>query len=136
MKLILDTDGENTVDAGASLLRSIVERDQLTTRLVLSGEIDMSSVPALADALARVTVSAPSHLILDMSRVNFLNAAGAVAILDAVRRRPVGSTAVVADTAALCRPLQLLGAGMSLEVHSTVSSARAALLGQGSSAVG
>ena len=136
MKLILDTDSGSAADSDTSLLRSIVEQDSSTTRLVLSGEVDMSSMPALAETLSRVVRTVPDLLIVDLSRVHFLNAAGAVAILDTVRRRPAGSTAVVADTAALCRPLQLLGAGMSLEVHPTVSSARAALAGHESFAVG
>ncbi|MDT7580080.1 MAG: anti-sigma factor antagonist [Pseudonocardiales bacterium] len=49
------------------------------------GELDIATVPDLAEYLRERTVSGPEHLVLDMAGVSLLSAVG-VALLESARR--------------------------------------------------
>jgi anti-anti-sigma factor len=51
----------------------------------LAGELDTTTAPVLAHYLREQTAPAPSHLLLDLTAVRFLAAAGVTLIIDARR---------------------------------------------------
>jgi anti-sigma B factor antagonist len=50
-----------------------------------AGEIDTTTAPVLGEYLREQTATAPSHLVLDLTAVRFLAAAGVTLIIDALR---------------------------------------------------
>ena len=51
----------------------------------LAGDLDATSAPELTDYLRRQTAAGPTHLLLDLSAVTFLAAAGVTMIVNAQR---------------------------------------------------
>ncbi|WP_367130280.1 STAS domain-containing protein [Saccharothrix sp. HUAS TT1] len=90
-----------------------------------AGPIDSGTVSSLRDRLAARLDSAPSALVLDLTGVTFLGAAGIAALVEAhARAERVGSSfAVVADSHRVLRPLQVTGVDRVLSVHPTLTEA-------------
>ncbi|GHJ58859.1 hypothetical protein NOK12_13770 [Nocardioides sp. OK12] len=80
-------------------------------RLVVTGELDLGSVPTLRDALARALPFATQCLDLDLAGVVFLDAAGLGALVWCQRRARAagGECRVVASSAVVERLLHLTG---------------------------
>ncbi len=51
----------------------------------LAGELDVATAPALAEYLRSQTAAAPTYLLLDLTAVTFLAAAGVTLIVNALR---------------------------------------------------
>jgi len=51
--------------------------------LVLTGELDLASAPALESMVARVCADGASEVVLDLSRLKFIDSSGLKAILSA-----------------------------------------------------
>jgi anti-anti-sigma factor len=62
-------------------LQVTVERDEDRHRLVLRGELDLSSAPVLHDAIARVLGEGARAVVLDISALTFIDSTGLRAIL-------------------------------------------------------
>ena len=60
-------------------------RDDGTVVLALDGELDLNASPELKDLLTEVAGSAP-RLIVDLSRVRFMDSAGAGLLVGAMKR--------------------------------------------------
>lgn len=89
-----------------------IDADLVGTVAVLRvrGEIDIVTAPQLQDAAERVLVSAPTRLVLDLTGVGFLASAGLAVLVTCRRRCGDGiEFRVVADSAAVLRPLELTG---------------------------
>ena len=50
-----------------------------------AGELDTTTAPVLGEYLREQTATAPAHLVLDLTAVRFLAAAGVTLIIDALR---------------------------------------------------
>lgn len=57
-----------------------------TTSIELAGECDLAARPALKDALTRALASGPECLVLDLSRLSFMDAAGLGVVIDLAKR--------------------------------------------------
>ncbi|USX54990.1 anti-sigma factor antagonist [Lentzea sp. HUAS12] len=97
----------------------------------IAGEIDHSTAPELAECLGEAVraVTAPAPVVVDLTAVRFLGAQGIGLLLDhqdhCVSR---GSEfVVVANTAAVLRPLRALELTTTLGVRSSVPDAMASL---------
>ncbi len=97
----------------------------------VAGEIDMLTAPALADALntAFDDTQPGAPVVLDLSRVSFLDSHGLTVLVQAASA-PTASTAgrlrvVVGDARAAIRPLQITGLDKLLPLHRTVDDALA-----------
>lgn len=68
-----------------------------TARIVVSGELDLSTGPRLEEEVRRIEAERPEVLVLDLRDVTFFDSTGLQLVLDAdVRAREEGRTFVIA----------------------------------------
>jgi anti-sigma B factor antagonist len=80
------------------------------TTLRLQGEIDMATVDQLAAAVEKAFDGSPETLVLDLTRVSFLDSSAISQLIDVRRRaRDAGVRLLVAPGAPAARLLALLG---------------------------
>jgi anti-anti-sigma factor len=108
-----------------------VTREEGITVLAVSGEIDLSTVPAFEAAITDALEPAPAALVVDLSAVDFLASAGLqtlVATHERVTKTGARTAfAVVADSPATSRPIQLTGLDQVLALYPTMAEAMAAV---------
>lgn len=99
-----------------------------TVIVEVAGTLDMLSAPRLAGAIDEAQTAPLTALVIDLSRVVFLAAAGMQVLVDAHQtlHRQAGF-AVVADGPATSRPLRLIGLTMLFTVRPTLDAALAAV---------
>jgi anti-sigma B factor antagonist len=92
--------------------------------LTVSGDIDMANAVELTTALGAVLLERPLVLIVDLSAVEYLGSA-ALRVLAAAHARigVSGRLAVVANTSATRRPIELTDLNELLAVYSTLDGA-------------
>jgi anti-sigma B factor antagonist len=91
------------------------------------GDIDLTTAPMLHDALEAARSRAPRRIVVDLSRVRFLNSAGLAVLIDAHRRAgPGAGLRLVATTRATWRPLRIARDHERLLIHSSLAEALAA----------
>jgi anti-anti-sigma factor len=86
----------------------------------VQGEIDLLVAPGFSSRLTAACVRAPRHVLVDLSAVEFLGAAGIQALVDAHRfclRRGI-QFALLNPSPRVLRPLKLLGLDHSIPIHS------------------
>jgi anti-anti-sigma factor len=66
-----------------------------TVTVVLSGELDLTSIPSLAAHLEQILAGQPRQLVFDMTRVGFLDCAAARVIAGTRASLPDGRRPVV-----------------------------------------
>jgi len=70
-----------------------------TATLVITGELDLTTVPALTwyleQLLAQLPAQAPSRLVFDLTRVLFIDVAAARLISEATQSRPAAGRPVI-----------------------------------------
>jgi anti-anti-sigma factor len=97
--------------------------------LVLHGEIDLRSAPALRGRLLRAAQSDAEAIVVDLGNTTFIDSSG-LNILFSIRRRleENGSQlALVADDPSLLRTLQLTGLDRLVPIERTLGQALAHL---------
>ncbi|MFB1299321.1 STAS domain-containing protein [Mycobacterium sp. pW049] len=94
----------------------------------VGGVIDLATAPTLTDHLRAALASAPPALIIDVTGVEFLAAAG-LEVLVSTHDAAAGATSVVvvANGHVTCRPITVTGVDREVPVHPTVHQALAAL---------
>jgi anti-anti-sigma factor len=86
--------------------------------IVLSGDLDLTGVPALAEHLAQILARMPRHLVFDMTRVSFLDCAAARVIAGTARSLPEGHRPVLRRPAPeVGRLLELTGLDADCEIQ-------------------
>jgi anti-sigma B factor antagonist len=115
--------GVPTGRVGFNIAENWVER---VVVVAVTGDVDMITVPDLAEAIDAAARKEPSALIVDLSKVEFLASAG-INLLVAVHREITFSArfAVVADGPATSRPLKLIGIDEIVALYSTLDEALA-----------
>ncbi|MEA5366840.1 STAS domain-containing protein [Amycolatopsis sp., V23-08] len=104
-----------------------VERSGWAQVVAVVGDVDLGTAPMLRHALDEALGRAPRRIVVDLSLVRFLNAAGLEVLLDAHRRAGPGTDLrLVATTRATWRPLQLTRTHERLVVHASRAAAIAA----------
>lgn len=93
------------------------------------GPIDIGTVAAFRAAMAARLDSAPLALVVDLTRVTFVGAAGVAALIAANTRAERQGTvfAVAADSRPVLRPLQVTGVDRRLVVCPTLTEASCAV---------
>ncbi|BBY07871.1 STAS domain-containing protein [Mycobacterium noviomagense] len=90
----------------------------------VSGCVDMLTAPFLTEAIDSALAKAPSGIVVDLSKVDFLASAGISALIaasDSIGQS--GRFGVVADGAATHRPLTLLGVDELISLYRTLDDA-------------
>jgi anti-sigma B factor antagonist len=117
------------IDPPVSEIVSIdVLADGSAVRVTAAGEIDSSSAPLLRGQLDAVLEGGVEELVVDLSRVTFLDSAG-LCVLAAAHRRAAGQDVrmrVLASSRAVIRPLQITGLWALLGASEVSSDAGAA----------
>jgi len=96
--------------------------------LKVDGDIDLATVPALEAAIEEALIPRPTGLVIDLSAVGFLASAGLQALV-ATHNSVTESAlfAVVANSAATSRPIQLTGLDQIFALYPTLDEALAAV---------
>jgi anti-anti-sigma factor len=97
------------------------------TLLSLSGEADVTNSDQLRDLLDTEVAKQPSHLIIDMSGLRFMDSSALHALLRANRAldRQGGVLSLVAPQKAVARMLRLTAADRLVPVYTTIDEAAA-----------
>lgn len=96
------------------------------------GELDMHTTPTLLEALARPEVIGVANLVVDLSGVTFLGAAGINALLAAARLRRHRRTHLVglAASPSVRRAVEITGVGDLLVLHDDLDQCLRAIEGR------
>ncbi len=117
-------DTAGTVSArssGFAIVENWVERNAVLT---ISGDLDMLTAPALAEAIEAAARKEPATLIVDLSGVAFLASAGLGLMITAHRNiAPPARFGVVANGPATSRPMKLIGIDTVVAVFRTLEDA-------------
>jgi anti-sigma B factor antagonist len=84
--------------------------------VILSGDLDLTATPPLSRYLAATCERAPRRLILDMSRVGFIDCANARLIAEAGRCLPGGRVVLLRPGPAVLRVLRVTGLAARCEM--------------------
>ena len=96
--------------------------------LKVGGDIDLATVPALEAAIDEALIPRPTGLVIDLSEVGFLASAGLQALVAAHNNVSQSAQfAVVANSAATSRPIQLTGLDQIFELYPTLDEALTAV---------
>lgn len=101
-----------------------VEWQDTIVILTVSGELDLATVPALAESIDLVVGKSPTAVIVDLTDVGFLASAGMAQL--ATAHQQIGETAtfaVVADGPATGRPLALVGLDKVFRIYAGIGEA-------------
>lgn len=103
------------------------ETDDITV-LVLEGEIDHQSVPGLTRALSPADTAAGHRVVVDLSRVTFMDSSGVNALISAFHTTQAaqGWLRLAGARGAVLRTLQLVGLDTFVPCHPTLEDALAA----------
>lgn len=92
--------------------------------MAVSGDVDMITAPALADAIQSAAQKEPAALLVDLSRVRFLGSAGMnLMIASHCDISPSARFGVIADGPATSRPLKVLGLDAIFALYPTLADA-------------
>jgi stage II sporulation protein AA (anti-sigma F factor antagonist) len=102
-----------------SLLRTQLDRDAPPATLVVAGELDVASGPALEHEVARVLDGQGGDFRLDLSALTFMDSTGARALVRVHRRiESIGRRLVlVSPTPPVRRVIELLGLDELIDVQ-------------------
>jgi anti-anti-sigma factor len=96
--------------------------------LRVDGDIDLATVPVLEAAITEALIPRPTGLVIDLTAVGFLASAGLQALV--ATHNTVSDTAqfaVVANSAATSRPIQLTGLDQIFKLYPTLDEALTAV---------
>jgi anti-anti-sigma factor len=85
------------MDSDFAVFTAPVEGSGGGCRVVVRGEVDMTSAPKLADCVASAVVEPPGDLIFDLADTTFLDSAGLMVITSAQRRLPTSCRVIIRD---------------------------------------
>jgi anti-sigma B factor antagonist len=100
-----------------------------TAVVTVPGEIDLTNADGLRDALLEVLNAGALGLVVDMTKTTFCDSAGISAITRAARRAAANEATMrlAVVSSAVLRVLNLVGIDRLIEIHPSVSAARASL---------
>src|ERR1700730_6641562 len=113
-------DTEGAIEAGQRTGRVTIEvkADQGTTTVLISGELDLVTMPFLAEHLTLVSRAKPRRLVFDMARTDFIDLRSARLIARAGQWLPDGRRPVIRRPApGVRRILELTGLDAYCEIE-------------------
>jgi anti-anti-sigma factor len=110
-----------------AIATAVVYQDGIAV-LTVGGDIDLATVPALEAAIDEALIPKPTGLVIDLTDVGFLASAGLQALVATHSNvSPSAHFAVVANSAATSRPIQLTGLDQIFELYPTLDEALSAV---------
>ncbi|MGH3764983.1 MAG: STAS domain-containing protein [Pseudonocardiaceae bacterium] len=100
-----------------------------TILCVVAGEVDLVTAPGLRDKLTDAINDAPSHLVIDLSGVQFLASIGLSVLVEILAAQEAASrhlAVVVENNDAVTQSLQITGLDQVFDFHVAVETAIAA----------
>ena len=93
--------------------------------LEVAGEIDVYTAPQFKDAVNNIVASGQKHLIIDMSKITYMDSSGFGTLLSATKRlRPIGGTVnLVGCNRSIERILQITRLNTIFATHDNVNDA-------------
>ncbi|HEY4457055.1 MAG TPA: STAS domain-containing protein [Pseudonocardiaceae bacterium] len=91
--------------------------------LTVAGEIDMTTAPALEDAVRQSLAEGPAMLVIDLSGAEFFSSAGIAVLMLAHRNESGVALRVVATDRIVLRPLELTGLTDDLAIYDSLDTA-------------
>jgi anti-anti-sigma factor len=89
-----------------------------TATLVISGELDLNTMPLLSERLSLILRRKPRRLVVDMARTSFMDCASARLIAGAVRSLPdTGQLVIRRPSPAVRRVLELTTMDVGCEIQ-------------------
>ena len=76
----------STAEWASSEVIESVERSETETTLVLCGELDVSTIPTVTDALDQECARQPSRIVIDLAHVDFVDSSALHAFVVANQR--------------------------------------------------
>ena len=93
----------------------------------VAGEVDVYSAPALEDCISRAIDDGGADLIVDMSRVEFLDSTGLGVLVKALKRtrESGGSLRLVATDERVIKVFRITGLDAVIPIHESLTAATA-----------
>jgi anti-sigma B factor antagonist len=112
-------------DGGELLLRYRVAQDEGATIVHVSGEIDLATSDAFADAVTQVLAGSSALVVVDLREVTFMGSIGLSVLLkaDENARRARRGLRIAGGGAAAHRAIEIYGLDQVLSVFKTVDDA-------------
>jgi anti-anti-sigma factor len=108
-------------------------RDRDVTVLFVEGDVDLATAPSVEEAVAAARSSPGRALVIDLTGVTFMGSAGLrVLVITAQELDPAVFYAVVADSPATRRPIEVTGLNELFATFATLDEALAAVDGESS----
>ena len=107
--------------------------DDQTHVLALRGELDVATVPRLADPLREAIAAGKTAVVIDLGELTFLDSTGLMVLLNALRRvvRQGGNLVIVCTNPTVLRLFDITGTAATFTVVDTRERALAAARGEG-----
>ena len=95
------------------------ERSDRSTVLKLAGELDVATAPALDRALSLAFAADPSSMVVDLSRLSFLDSTGIRVLVTAAKQAETDGCSIVfmAPTEQVLRVLRLTGVDRLIQIE-------------------
>lgn len=92
--------------------------DEHTHVLALRGELDVATVPRLADPLREVIAAGKTGLVIDLGELTFLDSTGLMVLLNGLRRvvRQGGNLVIVCTNPTVLRLFDITGTATTFTV--------------------
>lgn len=118
-----DATDSPVVGAGEHKPTIVVEHLPDVVVLKVGGEIDMTTAPALENAVRQALSERPARLVIDLTGAQFFSSAGIAVLMLAHRGSDEVALRVVASDRVVLRPLELTGLTDDLDIYPTLASA-------------
>jgi len=111
---------------------TVSEASPETILCVVAGEVDLLTGPILRDKLTVAIGGTPSHLVIDLSGVQFMASIGLSILVEILAAQEAASrhlAVVVANNEAVTHTLQTTGLDQVLDLHAALAAAMMACAG-------
>lgn len=108
---------------GISVMLSYPQAD--ATVCTVTGEVDLATTPVLCDMLNEAIRDVRTHLVIDLTGIDYLGSAGLQALLDALKQqRRQGHLAIVTnENQRASRPFQVTSLDELFDLHDSLDDA-------------
>jgi anti-sigma B factor antagonist len=91
--------------------------------VVVAGEVDIATAPALRAAIDAVVADGASQVVVDLAGVRFMDSSGLNVLVGVVKHLGFGSLGVVATKANICRVFSISGVDAIIPIFASVDAA-------------